>query len=124
MKDVFARCFKKIAVPSMYSNYCAFTPDILMHSHTLSLFLHPGNLIRVILIGVYFRSLKIKHDTHEFILESGTWLLFRPNLTVKKEKLLRENPQGHCESLYKLKIDKQENIHKKMLAAPLQSQDY
>jgi hypothetical protein len=30
---------------SMYSNYCAFTPNILMHSHTLSLFLLPGNLI-------------------------------------------------------------------------------
>jgi hypothetical protein len=27
---------------SMYSNYCAFTT---MHSHILSLFLHPGNLI-------------------------------------------------------------------------------
>jgi hypothetical protein len=24
------------------------------------------------LIGVYFRRLKINHDTHEFILESGT----------------------------------------------------
>jgi hypothetical protein len=26
----------------------------------------------MILIGVYFRRLKINHDSHEFILESGT----------------------------------------------------
>jgi hypothetical protein len=26
----------------------------------------------IILIGVYFRRLKINHDSHEFILESGT----------------------------------------------------
>jgi hypothetical protein len=30
---------------SMYSNYCAFTPYILMHSCIMLLFLHPGNLI-------------------------------------------------------------------------------
>jgi hypothetical protein len=42
-----------------------------MHSRIMLLFLHPGNLIRI-LIGVYFRRLKINHDTHEFILESGT----------------------------------------------------
>jgi hypothetical protein len=30
-----------------------------------------GNWL-IILIGVYFRRLKIKHDSHEFILESGT----------------------------------------------------
>jgi hypothetical protein len=42
-----------------------------MHSRIMLLFLHPGNLIRI-LIGVYFRRLKINHDTHEFILETGT----------------------------------------------------
>ncbi len=31
---------------SMYGNYHAFAPHILKHSHIVSLFLHPGNLIR------------------------------------------------------------------------------
>jgi hypothetical protein len=74
MKDVFARCFKKIAIQedrysSMYSNYCAFTPYILMHSRIMLLF---QGILFIILISVNFHRLKINHDTHEFILESGT----------------------------------------------------
>jgi hypothetical protein len=43
----------------------------IMHSHIVLLFLHQGNCY-IILIDVIFCRLKINHDSHEFILESGT----------------------------------------------------
>ncbi len=52
----------------MYSIICS---RHLVHSRIMLLFLHSGILIRNT-DGVYFRRLKINHDSHEFILESGT----------------------------------------------------
>jgi hypothetical protein len=45
----------------------------------------------MILIGVYFRRLKINHDSHEFILESGTvanntYALYQVKITIKQQK--------------------------------------
>ncbi len=71
MKDVFARCLKKIAV-----QVCIV---IIGHPCLLSLCIHIScfyscmqGIWFVMLIGVYFRKLKINYDTHDFILESGT----------------------------------------------------
>jgi hypothetical protein len=58
---------------SMYSNYmqlCVVVELLIMHSRIVLLFLYQGNWY-IILIGVYFRRLKINHDSHEFILETG-----------------------------------------------------
>ncbi len=65
------RCLKKTAfqvctVIIMYLLSCIFK-----YPHIVLLFLHLEKQF-VILIAVYFRRLKINHDTHEFILESGT----------------------------------------------------
>jgi hypothetical protein len=58
----------------MYSNYmkfCVVVILLIMHSRIVLLLLYQGNWY-IILNGVYFRRLKINHDSHEFILESGT----------------------------------------------------
>jgi hypothetical protein len=69
--NIFTRCFNEIAV-----QVCIV---IIVHSHLISLSIHIPCLYScvqgiwfVILTDVYFRRLKINHDTHEFILESGT----------------------------------------------------
>jgi hypothetical protein len=72
MKDVFARCFNKTAVQVcsviiMYLSSCN-----IVYSHNMLHFLYSGNLIRNINWCLFFRRLKINHESHEFILESGT----------------------------------------------------
>jgi hypothetical protein len=57
---------------SMYSNNYSLSSRIFMYSCIMLLFLHFGNLIRNIDWCLFFRRLKINHDTHEFILKSGT----------------------------------------------------
>ncbi len=68
MKDVFARCLKKTAVQVCIVTLCIM--PIILYSHN---WIFPFQGIGfAILIGVYFCRLKVNHDTHEFILESGT----------------------------------------------------
>ncbi len=60
MKDVLARCLKKTNVqvctlPNVYM-YCS----VMQHS------------CACIMTGVFFCRLKINHEPHEFILDSGT----------------------------------------------------
>jgi hypothetical protein len=56
----------------MYINFYALSSCNILYSRIVCNFLHPGNLIRNIDWCLFFRSLKINHDSHEFILESGT----------------------------------------------------
>jgi hypothetical protein len=52
---------------SMNSNYYALLSCNIMYSRIVLLSLHSGNLIRNVDVNV-----KLNHDSHEFILESGT----------------------------------------------------
>jgi hypothetical protein len=68
MKHIFARCCKKMAVQVCtshnYANFYIFPCALLIALYDIGL-IH-------VLITVYFRRLKINHDSHEFILGSGT----------------------------------------------------
>jgi hypothetical protein len=72
MKDVFARCFKKTAVQVCTVIILCLSFCNIIYSRNMSQVLHPGNLILNIDWCLFFRRLKINHDSHEFILESGT----------------------------------------------------
>jgi hypothetical protein len=58
MKDIFARWFKKTAVQLCTVNIMHLSSCNIMYSHIMLVFI--------------FGRLKINHDSHEFILESGT----------------------------------------------------
>ncbi len=70
MKDIFARSPEKTAV-----QVCVITVYFVVVSfkylHVVPLSLCQGNQY-TILVAVFFRRLKIDHDVHEFILDSGT----------------------------------------------------
>ncbi len=89
MKDIFARCLRKIAV-----QVCIV---IIMHSCLISLCIHIivslllQGIWSVILIGAYFCRLKINHDTHEFILESAT---FANSLFLTEHWLTTQEEEG------------------------------
>jgi hypothetical protein len=71
MKDVFARCFKKTAVQEctvIICNCCLIMSCIQVSCYYSCI----QGYWFIILINVYFRRLKINHESHEFILESGT----------------------------------------------------
>jgi hypothetical protein len=58
--------------------YCSVTVDIRAFARYVpsydqqSLSLYMYKLVAVIITGVYISQVKINHDTHEFILDSGT----------------------------------------------------
>jgi hypothetical protein len=56
----------------MYSNIMGLLSCIFTYSPIVLLFLHSGKLTRNIDWCLFFRRLKINHDVHEFILDSGT----------------------------------------------------
>jgi hypothetical protein len=72
MKDVFARCSKKMAVQvCTVIIVCSFSCNVVcFHNMLDSLYL--GKLIHNSDWCLFFRRLKINHDSHEFTLESGT----------------------------------------------------
>ncbi len=84
MKDAFARCHKKTAVQVctltiMHSCLISvginvYDPLVLPSSIQLSIIpiLCVYRICIITVICVYFRRLKINHDVHEFILDSGT----------------------------------------------------
>ncbi len=88
MKDVLARCFKKTAVQvcTVIVCICRLVTSCI---HILCCyFLHSGNLIHNIDWCLFFCRLKINHDSHEFILESGTIMnrqsVYRQNVYLDK----------------------------------------
>jgi hypothetical protein len=72
MKDVFVRCFKKTAVQVCTVIICSCRL-VMSCIHVLChYFLRSGILIHNNDKCLFFRRLKINHESHEFILESGT----------------------------------------------------
>ncbi len=57
---------------SMYSNVMHLSSCVFTYSCIVLLFLYLGKLIRNTDWCLFFRRLKINHDVHEFILDSGT----------------------------------------------------
>ncbi len=72
----------------MYSNICSRHLEI----HISCYYSCIQGYWFVILIGVYFRRLKLNDDSHEFILESGTVA----NNAVEKSLVHVQYDQGHC----------------------------
>jgi hypothetical protein len=72
MKDIFARCSKKIAVQvcTSYNNVFMSVQSPYVLLVCLEIILYPG-LIHFTDCCL-FSQVKINHDSHEFILESGT----------------------------------------------------
>jgi hypothetical protein len=69
-KDVFASCTEKTAVQVCI--IILYLVDVSFeYLHVVPLSLYQGNQY-MMLIVVYFSQLKINHDVHEFILDSGT----------------------------------------------------
>ncbi len=73
MKDIFARCFKKMAVQVCTSHIHVFLPVQLPCVLLVCpiIILDPGFDSHYWLLFIFFR-LKIIHDSHELILESGS----------------------------------------------------
>jgi hypothetical protein len=57
---------------SMYSNVMCLSSCIFTYSCIVLLFQYLGKLIHNIDWCLFFRRLKVNHDVHEFILDSGT----------------------------------------------------
>jgi hypothetical protein len=74
MKDVLARCCKKVAVQVCTTHDYVFCLYNSVYSIDMPCIVSTtGELIHVTDCCLYiFRRLKINHDSHEFILESGT----------------------------------------------------
>jgi hypothetical protein len=72
MKDVFARCFKKTAVQVCTVIICSCCLVMSCIHGLCHYFLRSGILIHNTYKCLFFCRLKINHESHEFILESGT----------------------------------------------------
>jgi hypothetical protein len=86
-----------------YSNYTVLSSCNIIYSRNMSQFPHTGNLIRNIDWCLFFRRLKINHDSHEFILESGT---------VANSHSLRILISAHfhsCPNMFRIKLSLSSN---------------
>ncbi len=81
MKDVLARCHKKndVQVCTLTIMHCcpvtvnirAIATYVAFLRSKISISVYMYKSMTISLTDVYFRRLKINHDTHEFILDSG-----------------------------------------------------
>jgi hypothetical protein len=112
MKDIFARCSKKMAIQvctklwlhnyALERNY----HELFVACYLCLIMIIPCPQARLaILIDVYFCRLKINHDSHEFILEFGT---IANNASVKGGTL-KEAPGKPIASLFSILCTDLEN---------------
>ncbi len=80
MKDVFARCLKRadfqvctlIVYMLFYNAYLSLTTYVPFFTINNHVPLHGQVFCDCIRTGVYFLQVKINHESHEFLLDSGT----------------------------------------------------
>jgi hypothetical protein len=80
MKDVLARCLKKTDVQvctlsSVHVQFCNVTFTLLLHTYLLWPAIVVSFRVQLCMCNnrcLFFRRLKINHESHEFILDSGT----------------------------------------------------
>ncbi len=111
MKDIFARCFKKTPVQVCTVIICSCRLAMSCVHVSCYCFLHLGMLIHNTdwCLFLVFRRLKINHESHEFILQSGTIVnnhilemlnfdFWRVNLRIGTQYRSQCNPLGHRKS--------------------------